>query len=225
MADRTAGVVVVGAGIVGSPALLVRLTAPPGLVRTLVVTPRLEVRQAAGGDLLVARVVDGGTTREDLRRAGEEARERIAATSTGADGVRPAGVRVGTRPVPADGSPVIGPLPGVAGVHLAVLHSAVTLAPVVGRLVAAEVVSGVDAVELRALRPGPLPRLSQMTHPVRGRRHGPSSGPVPGAGRSPRESGASRVPGATGAESNDRCPAPRRSPGSSCVRRSRRRPP
>ncbi|SNS02344.1 hypothetical protein SAMN04488107_0898 [Geodermatophilus saharensis] len=47
---------------------------------------------------------------------------------------------MGTRPVPADGSPVVGPVPGVAVVHLAVVHSALTLAPVVGRLVAAEVV-------------------------------------------------------------------------------------
>ncbi len=136
-----------------SPALLVRLTAPPGLVRTLVATPRLEVRQSADGDLLATGGSAGGTTRDGLHRAGREVRDRVAATFAGTDGVRPADVRVGTRPMPADGSPVIGPVPGVEGVSVAVVHSGVTLAPVVGRLVAAEVLSGSDAEELHALRP------------------------------------------------------------------------
>ncbi len=53
--------------------------------------------------------------------------------------------------MPADGLPIIGPLSGVAGVHLAVMHAGVTLAPAVGRLVAGELVHGADAEELRGL--------------------------------------------------------------------------
>ena len=77
----------------------------------------------------------------------------LAATFTGAEDVRLVSVRVGRRPMPADGSPVIGPLPGTVGGYLAVMHSGVTLAPSVGRLVAAEVTRGVEAEELRDLRP------------------------------------------------------------------------
>jgi len=55
--------------------------------------------------------------------------------------------------MPVDGSPVIGPVPGVAGVYLAVMHSGVTLAATVGRLVAGEIVHGVGAAELQQLRP------------------------------------------------------------------------
>jgi hypothetical protein len=57
------------------------------------------------------------------------------------------------RPMPADGLPVVGPVPGVDGAYLAVMHSGVTLAPAVAQLVAAEVVHGATAADLEGLRP------------------------------------------------------------------------
>jgi glycine/D-amino acid oxidase-like deaminating enzyme len=44
--------------------------------------------------------------------------------------------------MPADGEPIVGPVAEVPGLYLAVMHSAVTLAPAVGRLVALELVDG-----------------------------------------------------------------------------------
>jgi len=44
--------------------------------------------------------------------------------------------------LPADGEPIVGPVAEVPGLYLAVMHSAVTLAPAVGRLVARELVDG-----------------------------------------------------------------------------------
>jgi glycine/D-amino acid oxidase-like deaminating enzyme len=55
--------------------------------------------------------------------------------------------------MPVDGLPVIGPVPGVDGAYLAVMHSGVTLAPAVAHLVASEIVNGVQADELAGLRP------------------------------------------------------------------------
>ena len=48
-------------------------------------------------------------------------------------------VNVGVRPVPLDGFPVIGEVPGVMGVFLAIMNSGVTLGPLVGQLLAAEI--------------------------------------------------------------------------------------
>jgi len=135
-----------------SPALLLRFTAPPGLVRTLVSSPEVEVREASEGRLLVAADHDGELGQDDLLRRARRTRASLVA-AFGCDRVQLVGVRPGVRPMPADGLPIIGPLPGVGGVHVAVMHSAVTLAPVVGRLVGAEVVDGLDADELRGLRP------------------------------------------------------------------------
>jgi glycine/D-amino acid oxidase-like deaminating enzyme len=50
--------------------------------------------------------------------------------------------RVGYRPVPADGLPAIGKASGVDGYYEAVTHSGITLGPVVGRTLAAEIVHG-----------------------------------------------------------------------------------
>jgi glycine/D-amino acid oxidase-like deaminating enzyme len=135
-----------------SPALLVRFTAPPGLVRTLVATPDLEVREAADGHLLVAAGYHGETGEDDLRRTGELMLRRLTAAFDARD-IRLVSVRLGARPVPADGLPVIGAVPGVHGAYLAVMHSAVTLAPAAGRLIASEVVRGIEAAELAGLRP------------------------------------------------------------------------
>ncbi|SDS61035.1 Glycine/D-amino acid oxidase [Friedmanniella luteola] len=144
----------VGLPLRASPALLLHLDAPPGLVRTVVDGPDLEVREAAPGHLLAAEEHRGQTTRDDLQRAGSAVLARLRARFRGAAEVRVADVQVGARPMPADGLPLVGPLPGHPEVHVVVMHSAVTLAPVVGRLVAAELVGGTPAPALQGLRPG-----------------------------------------------------------------------
>lgn len=136
-----------------SPALLVRFTAPPGMVRTLVANDQLEVREAADGHLLIAWGHDGQTSQSELNRTGQRVLEQLKSSFSGADDVHLVSVRVGVRPMPTDGSPVIGPVPTAAGAYLTVMHSGVTLAPTVGRLVAREIVDDVDAEELQPLRP------------------------------------------------------------------------
>ena len=42
--------------------------------------------------------------------------------------------------MPVDGEPIVGPAAQVPGLHLAVMHAAVTLAPAVGHLVARELI-------------------------------------------------------------------------------------
>jgi glycine/D-amino acid oxidase-like deaminating enzyme len=145
--------------VVPSPALLLRVSGPPGLVRTLVASSSLEVREAAAGVLLVALAHDGEVGRADLDRTAQEALSRLTATFAGAEDVRLLDVRLASRPMPVDGLPIVGPLPGIHGVYVAVMHSGVTLAPVVGRLVAAEVVNGVRAGELDGVRPERFDRV------------------------------------------------------------------
>ncbi|GJG86774.1 hypothetical protein tb265_19550 [Gemmatimonadetes bacterium T265] len=140
-----------------SPAVLVRCAAPAGLleplVRTLVSCPTVEVRQAAGGALLAAVDYHGESTPDALARTARETLGRIAATFRGADGIRVCDARVGLRPMPADGDPIIGPVPAVPGLYLAVMHAGVRLAPAAGRLVAIELVDGRHADALHGCRP------------------------------------------------------------------------
>jgi glycine/D-amino acid oxidase-like deaminating enzyme len=55
--------------------------------------------------------------------------------------------------MPADGEPIVGPVVEVPGLYVAVLHSAVTLAAAVGRLVARELVDGAVEPLLAGCRP------------------------------------------------------------------------
>ena len=63
-------------------------------------------------------------------------------------------VRVGVRPMPADGRTVAGFTSAVAGLYVVVTHSGVTLAPYLADRVATEVLSGTEVPELAEFRPG-----------------------------------------------------------------------
>ena len=67
---------------------------------------------------------------------------------------------LGFRPMPFDELPVVGALAGVPDVYVAVMHSGVTLAPIIGRFVTQEVLLG---SRLRALAPYRPERLVRTT--------------------------------------------------------------
>jgi glycine/D-amino acid oxidase-like deaminating enzyme len=131
-----------------SPSTIVRLRAPAGLVRTVLSTPDFDLRQVAPDGLLAA--------------ADSPERTLAAARSAfrGAGNVELLGSRVGVRPMPADGRPIVGPVAEVPGLYLAVMHSAVALAATVGRLVARELVGGTVEPALAGCR---LDRFSAAT--------------------------------------------------------------
>jgi glycine/D-amino acid oxidase-like deaminating enzyme len=49
-------------------------------------------------------------------------------------------VRLGVRAMPVDGVPIVGPYPGLASLYVVCSHSGVTLGPLLGRIVADEIV-------------------------------------------------------------------------------------
>ncbi|WP_258903266.1 FAD-binding oxidoreductase [Actinokineospora sp. UTMC 2448] len=113
-----------------SPATLFRLRAPAGLVRTVVHNRDFDLRQVAPDRLHAAA------------DSAEHTLTAVRSTFRGAADVELLGSGIGVRPMPADGEPIIGPVAAVPGLYLAVMHAAVTLAPI-GRLVAQELVDGV----------------------------------------------------------------------------------
>ncbi|ONK14867.1 hypothetical protein [Streptomyces sp. MP131-18] len=121
-------VVVVGAGIVAaSPATLARVTAPPGLVGTIVARPDFEVREVRDGELLlVVPHVDGPAALRE--RAAHDAFQRLGTAFRGSDECRLLGYRSGARPMPAHG-PLIGYATRDRSVYVAVMHPGVTWRP------------------------------------------------------------------------------------------------
>jgi glycine/D-amino acid oxidase-like deaminating enzyme len=67
--------------------------------------------------------------------------------------VAPEAVRIALRPIPADQFSTIGPVPRVRGYYLAITHSAVTMSPFIGAMVADELMRGRERAELADFRP------------------------------------------------------------------------
>ncbi|MEU1147393.1 NAD(P)/FAD-dependent oxidoreductase [Streptomyces sp. NPDC005863] len=133
-----------------SPATLARIAAPSGLVKAIVARPDFEVREAREGELLlVVPHVEGSAA---LDRSAQHAFQRLKMTFRGSERCRLLGYRTGVRPMPAHG-PVIGHATRDRSVYVAVMHSAICLAPTVGRLIADELVTDRPAPELKRCRP------------------------------------------------------------------------
>ena len=64
---------------------------------------------------------------------------------------------LGYRPMPEDGMPVVGFSPASSDVYIAVMHSGVTLAPIMGRYITHELLSDEAVAELAPYRPDRFP--------------------------------------------------------------------
>jgi glycine/D-amino acid oxidase-like deaminating enzyme len=80
-------------------------------------------------------------TQELREYHGQRILAKIGRFLPGAQGAALERLTLGFRPMPLDEFPVVGALPGLADLHVAVTHSGVTLAPVIGRLTAEEVLN------------------------------------------------------------------------------------
>jgi glycine/D-amino acid oxidase-like deaminating enzyme len=97
-------------------------------------------------DLHTGEPALGDLATELLRRA-----QRV----TGAlDSAEVTGYRVCVRPMPVDGQSIVGWLPGVEGLYVAVTHSGVTLGAHLAELMTSELMNGVPVPELAPYRPG-----------------------------------------------------------------------
>lgn len=140
--------------IYSSPALMMKFAGPPELIRTIIWSNTLEARQNADGLLLVPCEHHGEQSDEELDNTAEQMRQQIARTFVvEPDDLKLISVEIGHRPMPADGMPLIGKLSALRDVYVAVMHSGLSLAPTVGRLVAMELIDGIEADELHTLRP------------------------------------------------------------------------
>lgn len=160
--DADAVVLATGAAV---PSALARLGAPIGdrtpislLVRTervatglrtVLNTPRVSVRPTPDGAL----VLDAAWSEEEVLRHDDGTFHipdsvvdgllaAAAAVLAGNPRLSLESVGAGPKPIPADGEPVLGPVPGVAGLHVAFTHSGATLGLIAGELLADQIVTG-----------------------------------------------------------------------------------
>ena len=140
------------------PGLLAVTSRPRAPLGRVVHAPGIHLRpDASGGLLLGAADIDGLVTDTSSPEAASAVAarllERAARVFPPARDVRLAGARIGVRPMPVDGQTIAGRLPGLANAWGLATHSGITLGPLLGRLIAGEIVGGTPSPMLVPFRP------------------------------------------------------------------------
>lgn len=137
---------------------LLALTSPPGVALGRVVHALgVHLRPDAGGGLLIGAAdldaLAGDGSSVPAVDAAKPLLERAMAVFPPARDCHISGVRAGVRPMPADGHTIAGRLPGWGNAWVIVTHSAITMGPLVGRLIAGEILGGAVSAALEPFRP------------------------------------------------------------------------
>ena len=135
-----------------SPGVLVHTTPQPALIERVVLAPSAHMKQKPDGRIVTGVGFGGTPTKDDSREGGVRFLKTAAAVLPGLGNAALENVTLGWRPLPKDDFPIVGFAPGRTDVYITVMHSGVTLSPLVGRLAAIEILDGVAAEPLEPYR-------------------------------------------------------------------------
>ncbi len=136
-----------------SLALLLKLRGPSGLVNRIVCSPQFELRQPSAGGMLAAEDYIDESVANGPAAIGQRTLAAIRNGWRGGDAVALDEIAPGLRPMPHDGSPIVGFVAGFENLYIATMHAGIVLAPVVAQLAAAEILDGTVSPDLAACRP------------------------------------------------------------------------
>jgi glycine/D-amino acid oxidase-like deaminating enzyme len=136
--------------------LLVHSEAAPELLKGLVLSPDLHVRQSPDGRLIAGSDFTGTPTDGNPETAAADLFAKVKELVKCDQSLAMSHYTTGYRPTPADGLPAIGRPKNLKGLYVAVMHSGVTLAPIVGQIAAVELLHDKRAHELARYHPDRL---------------------------------------------------------------------
>jgi glycine/D-amino acid oxidase-like deaminating enzyme len=144
---------------VSSPGMLVQTRPLPPLTDRVVYLPGgpgppVHLRQRADGSVLVGERTQETPATDPGRHHAQRLLPQAARAFPVLAGVPVERWWLAWRAMPADRLPIVGPLPWLDPLYLAVSHSGVTVAPALGRLVAREVADQAPDGRLAPFRPG-----------------------------------------------------------------------
>ena len=134
---------------------LIVQTAPlPQLIKHVLMTNDVHFKQNADGSLTAGEIFSGDLKEGvALLELAYDVLSRISKKLKSSENLIPSNIKIGTRPIPVDGFPVVGNIQGYKGLFIAVMHSGVTLAPLIGQLLASEMLQLTKCPLLKAFRP------------------------------------------------------------------------
>ena len=113
----------------------------------------VHVRQGTDGVVLMGEGSQESLARDDSPEHAAEILARASVYLPDLESATPIPVPVGYRPMPIDGMPVLGYTRAVPNMYVALMHSGITLAPLVGELATMEILDGARVDILEHYRP------------------------------------------------------------------------
>lgn len=175
--DQPADVVVIAAGVdtprlaamagltvplKDSPGLLAHTQPADRLIGRVVLSPGGHLKQKRDGRIVAGSSFGGTPITEASRDRGETILEDAAKFLPKLRNIPLERVTLGWRPLPVDEYPIVGFSPAAPDVYLAVMHSGITLAPLIGHLAAVEIL---DDTQVDLLREYRLSRFERSGEP------------------------------------------------------------
>ena len=158
-ASHVAGLIARNLPMRREPGVITRIDCAQVPVHRAMHAPHIEIRPDGDASMVlhsreVDALIDTGEEPAQLARLLHESARRVVPELGNS---RIAQTQVAFRPIPADGFPSVGAVPSVPGYYEAVSHSGITLGPVIGRLLATEILSGKRDEMLADFRPERFP--------------------------------------------------------------------
>ena len=133
------------------PGVIIKTKPQKNLINSVVYGPKIHAHQQSNGQLIIGEQITA-PIRENpinhLKRINKHFKNMVKDASD----LSPSEVLIGFRPIPKDDLPIIGKFKNKS-VYIAVMHSGISLAAIVGNLVTQEIVDEVDSLLLKDFRP------------------------------------------------------------------------
>ena len=133
-----------------NPGVLAHVVPQKRLIERVILSPVGNIKQKTDGRIVVGS--DFGKATDNSREAAQGILSKVSQVLPGLDKMQIEKVTLGYRPIPRDGRPIVGFPSGRSDVYIAVMHSGMTLGPLVGQFAATEILDGVSIDPLAQYR-------------------------------------------------------------------------
>ena len=133
------------------PGVIIKTKPKKNLINSIVYGPNIHAHQQSNGQLIIGEQITAPTEQNSLNHL-KRINKHFKNMVRGASDLNPSEVLIGLRPIPKDDLPVIGRFKNKS-IYVAVMHSGISLAAIVGNLVTQEIVDEVDSLLLNDFRP------------------------------------------------------------------------
>ena len=131
--------------------MIIKTEPKKNLINSVVYGPKIHAHQQSNGQLIIGEQITAPIRENSTNhfiRINEHFKNMVKDTTD----LDPSEVLIGWRPIPRDELPIIGRFKNKS-IYIAVMHSGISLAAIVGNLVTQEIVDEVDSLLLNDFRP------------------------------------------------------------------------